>query len=72
MVCACSAGAVYSLGALLEKQGKIAEAIPLFTEELEWCVSHKETLDSAKHLVKLLRNADQQDEADALAARYGV
>ena len=62
---------------LLEKQGKIAEAIPLFTEELEARVSlhgmaHKETRDSAKHLVKLLRNADQQDEAEALAARYGV
>ena len=57
------------LGRLLEKQGKIAEAIPLFTEELEGCVSlhgmaHEETRDSAKHLVKLLRNADQQDEAD--------
>ena len=69
LLCGCR---IQRLGALLEKQGKIAEAIPLFTEELEWCVSHKETLDSAKHLVKLLRNADQQDEADALAARYGV
>ena len=62
---------------LLEKQGKIAEAIPLFTEVLEARVSlhgmaHKETLDSAKHLIKLLRNADQQDEADALVARFGV
>ena len=68
---------IYSLGALLEKQGKIAEAIPLFTEELEGRVSlhgmaHEETLGSAKHLVELLRNADQQDEADALPARYGV
>jgi len=35
-------------------------------------MAHEETLGSAEHLVKLLRNADQQDEADALAARYGV
>ena len=29
---------IYNLADLLEKQGKIAEAIPLFTEELEGCV----------------------------------
>ena len=62
---------------LLEHQGKITEAIPLFTEELEGCVSlhgmaHEETRGSAKHLVKLLHNAGQHDAAKALAAKHGV
>ena len=61
----------------LKQQGKVTEAIPLFTEELEGSVSlhgmeHKETCDSAKHLVKLLHNSDQRDEAEALAAKHGV
>ena len=65
------------MGVLLEKQGLLAEAIPLFTEKLEGCVSlhgmaHEETRTSAKHLAKLLGDADQRDEAEALAAKYGV
>ena len=68
---------IYSMGGLLEEQGKITEAIPLFTEELEGCVSlhgmaHEETRGSVKHLVELLRNSGQRDEAEALAAKYGV
>ena len=55
----------------------LTEAIPLFTEELEGCellygMAHKETRDSADHLVKLLRNAGQHDEATALAAKHNV
>jgi len=57
--------------------GMLTEAIPLFTEELEGCellygMAHKETRDSADHLVKLLRNAGQHDEATALAAKHNV
>ena len=48
-----------------------------FTEELEGLVvlhgmEYQETCDSAKHLVKLLRNAGQHDEATALAAKHGL
>ena len=35
-------------------------------------MAHEETRGSAEHLVELLRNADQRDEAEALAAKYGV
>ena len=50
---------------------------PLITEVLEARVSlhgmaHKETRDSARHLARLLHNSDQRDEAEALAAKYGV
>ena len=62
---------------LLEEQGMLAEAIPLFTEELEGLVvlrgmKYQETRDSANHLVQLLRNAGQHDEATALAAKHDV
>ena len=65
------------MGELLEKQGMLAEAAPFFTEELEGLVvlhgmEYQETCDSAKHLVKLLRNAGQHDEATALAAKHGL
>ena len=68
---------IYNLADLLENQGKITEAIPLFTEELEGCVSlhgmaHEETRGSANHLIKLLRDADQRDEAKALATKHSV
>ena len=35
-------------------------------------MAHEKTLSSAEHLVELLRNADQQDEAEALAGKYGL
>jgi hypothetical protein len=63
---------------LLEEQGMLAEAIPLFTEELEGLVvlrgmKYQETRGvSANHLVQLLRNAGQHDEATALAAKHDV
>ena len=65
------------MGELLRDLGKLDEARPLFEEELEGCVSlhsmaHKETRDSARHLARLLHNSDQRDEAEALAAKYGV
>ena len=55
----------------------LAEAIPLFTEELEGLVllhgmEFQETRESAEHLVELLRNSGQRDEAEALAAKHGV
>ena len=65
------------MGALLKDQGMFAEAIPLFTEELEGLVllhgmEFQETRESAEHLVELLRNSGQRDEAEALAAKHGV
>ena len=65
---------IYNLADLLENQGKITEAIPLFTEELEGCVSlhgmaHERTRGSAQHLVELLENAGQRDVAKALSAK---
>ena len=41
---------IYNLASLLEAMGKLAEAIPLFTEELNGCVllhgmEHEETTD---------------------------
>ena len=67
---------IYNMGALLKGMGKLTEAIPLFTEELEGLVELRgmecqETRDSAKHLVKMLRDAGQRDEAEALAAKHG-
>ena len=55
----------------------VAEAIPLFTEELEGLVvlrgmEYQETRDSAEHLAGLLRDAGQHDEVTALAAKHGV
>ena len=54
-----------------------SEAIPLFTEELNGCVllhgmEHKETTDSASHLVELLWDAGQLLDAEALAKKHGV
>ena len=68
---------IYNMGSLLKAMGMLTEAIPLFTEELEGCellygMAHKEKRDSADHLVKLLRNAGQHDEATALAAKHNV
>ena len=70
-------GSIYNLADLLEDQGKIEEAVVLFTE-LEECVSvhgmqhNANTETSVKHLVTLLRNSGQLDEAKVLAARHGV
>jgi|TARA_B110000196_G_scaffold295199_1_gene284750 hypothetical protein len=65
------------MGGLLKSMGMLAEAIPLFSEELESLVvlrgmEYQETRDSANHLVQLLRNAGQHDEATALAAKHDV
>ena len=65
------------MGSLLKAMGMLTEAIPLFTEELEGLVvlrgmEYQETRDSANHLVQLLRNAGQHDEATALAAKHNV
>ena len=35
-------------------------------------MEYQETRDSAKHLVKMLRDAGQRDEAEALAAKHGL
>ena len=35
-------------------------------------MEYQETRDSAKHLVNLLRNAGQHDEAKALATKHGL
>ena len=68
---------IYFMGSLLEEQGMLVEAIPLFTEELEGLVllrgmEYQETRDSAKHLAELLRSSGQHDEAKTLAAKHGV
>ena len=65
------------MGGLLKSMGMLAEAIPLFSEELEGLVElrgmeYQETRGSANHLVQLLRNAGQHDEATALAAKHDV
>ena len=70
-------GAIYNLANLLKEQGNLAEAIILFTEELEACVllhgmEHKETCGSVRNLVNVLRMAGQREEAEALAAKHGV
>ena len=57
--------------------GKRAEAIPLFQEELDGCAArhseaHQQTRGSAKDLVALLREAGREGEAKALAKQYGV
>ena len=70
-------GAIYNLASLLKEQGNLAEAIILFTEELEACVllhgmEHAETCNSAENLVNVLRMAGQREEAEALAAKHDV
>ena len=35
-------------------------------------MEYQATRDSAKHLVELLRNSGQREEAEALAAKHGV
>eukprot|EP00964_Phaeocystis_antarctica_P039145 scaffold22387_cov37-Phaeocystis_antarctica.AAC.2 len=62
---------------LLEMQGKLVEAIPLYTEELEGRVlldgmKHATTRRDAKRLVSKLREVGRQEEAEALAAKHGV
>ena len=68
---------IYKQAALLKKQGKLGQAIALFTEELEGFMSlhgmkHAETHDSAQRLVKLLRDSGQHAEAHALAATHDI
>ena len=62
---------------MLREQGRLAEAILLFAEELEGCVArdgiqHEETRSSAKNLAELLHSAGRGNEADALAAKHGL
>ena len=68
---------MYGLAAVLKEQDNLAEAILLFTEELEACVllhgmTHTETSSSATNLVHVLHKAGQREEAEALAAKHGV
>ena len=62
---------------LLEEQGKLVEAIPLYTEALEACVllygmEDWETHRAAKSLVSNLRKVGQREEAEALADKHGL
>jgi len=68
---------IYLLALLLEDQGKLVEAIPLYTEALEgWVLlhgmEHAKTRDAAERLVSTLREAGQQEEAEALAEKHGL
>ena len=68
---------INDLASLIEEQGKLAEAIPLFTEELEGYVAlhgidHEETRDAAEHLAGLLGEAGEQKKAKALAKKHGL
>ena len=63
------------LADLLEKQGKLVEAIPLYTEKLEgrvllYGMEHEATRHVAKRLVSTLRKAGQQEEAEAVADKH--
>ena len=65
------------LALLLEKQGKLVEAIPLRTERLEGLVllygmEHAKTRGAAESLVSDLRKAGQQEEAEALADKHAL
>ena len=69
--------AISNLAMLLEKQGKLVEAIPLYTEALEGYVlllgmEHATTSRYAKRLVSKLRKVGQQEEAEALADKHGL
>ena len=68
---------IYRLAELLEEQGKLVEAIPLYTEGLEGYVllygtEHWETRLKAGCLVFNLLKVGQQEEADALADKHGL
>ena len=65
------------LAYLLKQQDKLVEAIPLFTERLEGLVllhgmEHAKTRGAAENLVSTLREAGQQEEAEALADKHGL
>ena len=65
------------LTGLLEEQGKLVEAIPLYTEALEGYVllygmEHAQTRSVAERLVSTLRKAGQREEAEALADTHGL
>eukprot|EP00964_Phaeocystis_antarctica_P062135 scaffold37184_cov37-Phaeocystis_antarctica.AAC.1 len=65
------------LADLLEEQGKLVEAIPLYTKVLEGYVllrgmEYAVTRDMAKELVSKLREAGQREEAEALADKHGL
>ena len=68
---------ILHLARLVEKQGKLVEAIPLYTEQLEGFVllygmKHWETRSAAKSLVSNLRKVGQQEKAEVLADKHGV
>ena len=68
---------IYNLADLLDNQGKITEAISLFTELLEARVSllgmkHAKTRSLRNKVVSMLRSSGQNDEAKALATKHGV
>ena len=65
------------VGSLLQEQGRLGDAIPLFREELEGCGArygkgHEETQSSARNLVEVLTEAGRQRQADEIAATYDV
>eukprot|EP00964_Phaeocystis_antarctica_P052955 scaffold31025_cov61-Phaeocystis_antarctica.AAC.2 len=68
---------IFFVANLLREQGKLVEATPLYTEALEGLVllhgmEHEGTRDMAKALVSNLREVGQQEEAEALADKYGL
>eukprot|EP00964_Phaeocystis_antarctica_P052953 scaffold31023_cov65-Phaeocystis_antarctica.AAC.2 len=68
---------IFNMAYQLEGQGKLGEAIPLYTEELEGRMlldgmEHSTTRFVAKRLVSTLRKAGQQEEAEALADKHGL
>ena len=68
---------IYYLAHLLEEQGKLVEATPLYTEALEGCVllygmEQGQTRFMAGRLVRNLRAVGQRGEAEALAEKHGL
>ena len=68
---------IYNLGTLLKDQGDLEGAATLFREDFEGCAerlgrSDKETLRSARNLIKILQKMGASEEADALAATYSL
>ena len=66
---------IYRLAELLEQQGKLVEAIPLYTEALEgrvqlWGMKSETTRGLAEDLVSNLRKVGQREEAEALADKH--
>ena len=62
---------------LVQAEGQLAEAVPLFRRELEGCANqygaeHQETRTSAGNLCGLLMEMGHAEEAAALSKRFGL